>query len=321
MTHPPRVVALSGGVGGARLADGLARVLPPDRLTVIVNTGDDFRHYGLYVAPDIDTVLYTLSSRANPSTGWGLAGDSDAVMRALRALGDDAWFHLGDQDLATHLLRSAALADGQTATTITRRLAATLGVGPSILPATDDPLATLIQTDSGELDFQTWFVRQRCQPEASGLRYAGAEAARPTPEVLAALAAADVIVVGPSNPYLSLGPILALPGFRAALRSAAGVKVAVSPLVGGQAVKGPAADMLRRLAGHSGNPQVAEHYADFLQGLVIDRTDAADARALRSLGLTVHATDILIPDRPARQRLATEVLAFAQTLTRPVPAP
>jgi LPPG:FO 2-phospho-L-lactate transferase len=314
MSWGPRVVTLSGGVGGARLADGLARVLPADQLTVIVNTGDDFRHYGLYVAPDIDTVLYTLSGRANPATGWGLAGDTDGVMRALRALGDDAWFHLGDVDLATHLVRTSALESGQTATAVTSRLAAALGVKPTILPATDDPLATLVQTEVGELDFQTWFVRQRCQPEATGVRFAGAEAARPTLQVLSALAAADVIVVGPSNPYLSLGPILAIPGLHAALREAPGVKVAVSPLIGGQAVKGPAADMLRRIAGSSGNLSVAEHYVDFLHGLVIDRADLADTEALSALGLAVHATDILVPNGPDRQRLAVEVLAFAQLL-------
>ena len=311
MAGPPRVVALSGGVGGARLADGLARRLPAERLTIVVNTADDFRRYGLHISPDVDTVLYTLAGRANPATGWGLAGDSDQVMRALIELGDDAWFQLGDRDLATHLARTAALAEGLSLTTFTYRLAAALGVGPAVLPMSDEPVATIITTAEGDRDFQTWFVRQRCQPEAVALRYAGAAAARPTAAVLRALAKAQVVVVGPSNPFLSIGPMLALDGFRVALAASPATKVAVSPVIAGQALKGPATEMLRRLAGGSGALDVARLYAGLLDGFVVDTADAAQVPPIEALGMKVLATDIRIPEPADRARLAAETLAFA----------
>ncbi len=308
------VVVLSGGVGGARLAHGLALALPPDQLTVIVNTGDDFRHYGLHVAPDVDTVAYTLAGRANPATGWGLAGDTERVMAAVHVLGEDTWFHLGDEDLATHLVRTEHLGHGETLTAVTRYLCRALGVPATVLPASDDWSPTVIQTASGTVDFQTWFVRHGCQPAATGVAYPAAARSRPTNDVLQALATAGVIVLGPSNPYLSLGPMLALTGFRSALRSASARRVAVSPVIGGRAVKGPAAQMLRQLAGAASNLAVAQLYVDFLDGLVIDRVDAHETGALADLGLSVLVTDILVPDAASRHRLAAETLAFAAGL-------
>lgn len=322
MSASRKVVALSGGVGGARLAHGLSLALAEDpaaptgasSLTILVNTGDDFRHYGLHISPDLDTVLYTLAGRADPATGWGLAGDTDAVMRAARALGEDTWFHLGDGDLALHLLRTERLARGETLTAVTRHLSHVLGIGATVLPVCDDPVPTLIRTASGLVDFQTWFVRQRCQPPATGVAYPAARRRRPTSDALQALATADILILGPSNPYLSIGPLLALDRFRSALTASPARRVAVSPLLGGQAVKGPAADMLRDLAGAATNLALAQLYVDFIDGLVIDHADAADEAALADLGLAVLVTGTLVPDAASRRRLAEETLAFAAGL-------
>lgn len=310
----PRVVALSGGVGGARLAHGLALALPAERLTVVVNTGDDFRLYGLAIAPDVDTVLYTLAERANPATGWGLAGDSATVMTALRALGDEAWFHLGDQDLATHLVRTGLLAAGRSPTEVTRHLAASLGVAVSVLPATDATVATVIDTVDGPRDFQSWFVRQGCRPPATALTYRGAAGAGATTAVLDALAAADLIVLGPSNPYLSIGPMLALADLRAALVHRRAPVVAVSPVVRGQALKGPTAELLRRFVGASDCAAVASLYVDFLDGLVIDHADAAAVPELAGMGVATRVAPIVVPSAVERRRLAETVLAFGAHL-------
>jgi LPPG:FO 2-phospho-L-lactate transferase len=309
-----RVVALSGGVGGARLVDGLARTLDARQLTVIVNTADDFRRYGLHISPDVDTVLYTLSERADPVTGWGIAGDTHLVLDAVTALGEDPWFRLGDRDLATHLVRTAWLDEGASLTDVTVRLAARAGVRPVVLPMSDDPVATIIVTREGELPMQEWFVRRRCLPPAEAIRYAGADAARPTDRVIEAIRGADVVIVGPSNPYLSIGPILALSGIRETLRRGTATIVAVSPLVGGRAIKGPAAEMLTQLTGEATSGAVARLYADFLDGIVIDRADAADAPAISALGIEACVTDTLMRDRADRARLAAETLAFAASL-------
>lgn len=311
---PRPVVALSGGVGGAKLVDGLAQRLPAAALTVIVNTADDFRRYGLAISPDVDTVLYTLAGLANPATGWGLAGDTDAVMTALRRLGEAAWFHLGDRDLATHLLRSGWLGEGVSPTEVTRRLSRLLGVTVEVLPMSDDPVATAIETAGGAVPFQEWFVRDRCRPPARAVHYTGIARARPAAAVTAALGRAALVVLGPSNPYLSLGPILALPGLREQLQGAPAPVVAVSPIVGGRALKGPAAEMLADLAGGASCLAVARLLRDVVDGLVIDRADAELAPAVGDLGIAVRVADTVMRSPADRCRLAMDVLAFGDSL-------
>lgn len=298
------MVALCGGTGGAKLADGLYRVLPAGALTVVVNTADDFRHLGLRICPDIDTVLYTLAGIADPVRGWGIADDGSVVMRALRQRGGPDWFHLGDLDLATHLARTAWLDEGRSPTEVTARLAAALGVAGAVLPMSDEPIATVIRTDDGPRAFQPWFVRDRCHPSARGLDYAGAAGARPAPGVAEAIEAATLVVVCPSNPYLSIGPILAVPGVRAALAATAAPVVAVSPLIGGRAVKGPTAEMLRDLAGASSSAAVAELYGTLVDTWILDRADAAESNAVAAWGAGVRITDTLMRDVADRMRLA-----------------
>lgn len=312
------MVALCGGTGGAKLADGLQRVLPAGALTVVVNTADDFRHLGLTICPDVDTVLYTLAGIADPANGWGIAGDSPVVMEALRQRGGPDWFHLGDRDLATHLARTAWLDEGRTPTEITARLAAALGVASVVLPMSDDPVATVIRTDAGTRAFQPWFVRDRCRPPARGLDYAGAASARPAPGVAEAIAGATRVVVCPSNPYLSIGPILAVPGIRAALAAAAAPVVAVSPVIGGRAMKGPTAEMLRDLAGASSSAAVAGLYDTLVDVWVIDSADAAESDAVGAWGAAVLVSDTLMRDAGDRARLARAVLeAGARAATPP----
>lgn len=268
------VVALVGGVGGAKLAFGLARVLPPEALTIIVNTGDDFRHYGLHISPDLDTVTYTLSGLVDPVNGWGIRGDTTAMLEAMRRLGDEPWFRLGDQDLATHLYRTQALAEGQKLTAITRRITASLGILHAILPMTDAPVATIVDTlEFGELPFQTYFVRHRWQPTLRGLRFEGAEKAELTHEVESAIRQADVILIAPSNPWLSIAPMLAVTGMRRALLSRQVPRVAVSPIVAGQAVKGPAAKLMAELGFRVSPATVADFYGEIINGFVTDVQD------------------------------------------------
>ncbi len=263
-----RVVALAGGVGGAKLADGLAQILPPDSLTLIVNTGDDFEHLGLHISPDLDTICYTLAGLASRTTGWGRADESWHFLEALDALGGPTWFRLGDRDLALHHERTRRLASGEPLSGVTRALAATMGVSSAVLPMTDDRVRTLVLTAEGEIPFQTYFVAMGCEPAVRGFRFSGAESARPAPGVLEALAGADVIVLCPSNPWVSLDPILALPGVRDNVR--AGVTVAVSPIVGGQALKGPAAKMFREMGIEPSAQAVATHLKGLIRGLVMD---------------------------------------------------
>ncbi|PSM17466.1 2-phospho-L-lactate transferase [Nitratireductor sp. StC3] len=274
-----RVVALCGGIGGAKLALGLSHVVPADRLTIIVNTGDDFRHFGLHVSPDIDTVTYTLAGRSNRDSGWGRDGESWRFMEAVKELGGESWFALGDTDLATKAVRTQRLAQGARLTEITGEIARALGVGCTILPATDDAVATIVDTDEGALPFQHYFVGRRWQPQIRALRFDGAERARPTREALAALGAEPLaaLVICPSNPYLSIDPMLAIPGLRDAIRAVRAPVVAVSPLVGGKAVKGPLAKMIGEL-GHAATLQtIADHYADFLDILIADEADSGAA--------------------------------------------
>jgi LPPG:FO 2-phospho-L-lactate transferase len=269
------IVLLVGGVGGAKLAHGMAQILPPDALTVIVNTGDDFVHYGLHISPDLDTVMYTLAGLVDRANGWGVAGDTVEALGALRRYGEDAWFRLGDRDMATHLLRTTWLSEGYTLTEVTRRLTKSLGVSQRILPMTDASVPTMIDTlEHGEVPFQVYFVRHRWQPTLRGVRFAGVEQASVTPEICAALDAADVILIAPSNPWLSIAPILAVPGMREAIMQREVPRVAISPIVGGEAVKGPAAKLMGELGLEVSPRTVAAYYGDLINGFVYDERDA-----------------------------------------------
>ncbi len=281
-----KVVCLVGGVGGAKLAHGLAQILEPGQLTIIVNTGDDFWHYGLRICTDLDTVMYTLCGLADPVNGWGIAGDTDNTLQALRRYGQDTWFRLADQDIATHLLRTQALKEGQRLTDITQKLAAQLGIVHRLLPMTDSPVATMVDTvEHGELEFQTYFVRMRWQPTMKGLRVAGAEAAQMSVEVRDAIARADVILFGPSNPWLSIMPILSVPGLKDALLARQVPRVAITPIIQGAAVKGPASKLMRELGYKQSATSVVQYYQSVVNGFVYDKRDTellvADVRSIQ----------------------------------------
>lgn len=312
-----RVVALAGGVGGAKLAHGLQQVLKPGELTVVVNTGDDLELHGLTVMPDHDTVMYTLAGLADPVQGWGLAGETFAAAEMLGRYGQPSWFRLGDRDLATHVVRTARLREGLCLTEVCRGLQVALGLATAVLPMSDQAVRTRVRTDAGWLDFQDYFVRLHQAPEVLEVRFEGAQAASATPEVKAAFAQADVIVVAPSNPIVSIEPILAVPGVATAMAAARqrGVPVvAVSPIVGGHALKGPADRMLRSLGSEASAVAVAARYAAVADGFVIDETDRALASSITALGLRVFVTDSIMVDDAARARLATVTLEFAAGL-------
>lgn len=304
------IVALAGGFGGSKLAQGLYRVLPPDRLTVIVNTADDFDLYGLRICPDLDTVMYTLASLANPTTGWGVRGDSFKAIGMLEQYGEPAWFRLGDKDLGTHLLRTKLLSQGLTLTEATRELCNRLGIMASILPMCNEPVATRVDTPEGHLAFQEYFVQRRTDVEAMGVEYQGIEQACLTPEVEAALRSASRIVICPSNPILSVAPILSVPGLRQLVRGAACPTVAVSPLVGGKAVRGPLDRLLASLGYPASQAAIARFYADFLDGLIIDNTDRNEANDVTALGVSVLVADTLMSGVTSRERVANRVLNF-----------
>ena len=312
MTSSMQVVALAGGVGGARLADGLAQVLPPEHLTVIVNVGDDFNHLGLRICPDLDTVCYTLAGIANPETGWGRADESWQVMQSLEALGGPTWFRLGDRDLALHLERSERLRIGLPLSQVTYDLCKRLGVQVRVLPVTDDAVPTMVLTGEGELAFQDYFVRQHCEPAVHGFRFAGVGQARPAPGVLEALHRADLVVLCPSNPWVSLDPILAVPGVKEAL----GMRrvVGVSPIIAGKTVKGPAAKMFSELGIPATAEAVAAHYGSLLSGFVLDEQDADQAEAVQGLDILPYVTDTIMKSRSDRRRLALEVLEFSKLI-------
>ncbi|MGE0258576.1 MAG: 2-phospho-L-lactate transferase [Alphaproteobacteria bacterium] len=309
------VLALSGGVGGAKLALGLYRVLPPDRLTVVANTGDDFEHLGLAISPDLDTLLYTLSGQANPELGWGRAGETWTFMSALEALGGATWFRLGDGDLATHVERTSRLRAGESLSTISDDFRRRLGVRARLLPMSDDPVRTRLRTAEGWLDFQDYFVRLRCEPAVSELSFAGAEASRPHPDFLAALAdpALRAVIVCPSNPFISVDPILAVPGVRDGLRACRAPVVAVSPIVAGQAVKGPTAKMMAELGLPVDAATPARHYRDFLDAYIADEADAA---ALADLDIPVVLGRTLMQTLDDREALARTVLAAADRVRK-----
>lgn len=316
MSH---VLALCGGVGGAKLAFGLTQVLADEDLTLVVNTGDDFEHLGLAVSPDIDTVAYTLSGLADRERGWGLAGETWAFMSALRRLGGEDWFQLGDQDLATHLERTRRLAAGETLSQVTTDLTRRLGVGCAIVPMSDQPVRTWIDTADGPLAFQPYFVRERCAPVATAIRFEGAASAHPSPAFAAALARPDLaaILICPSNPYLSVDPILSIPGVREAIRRSGAPCVAVSPIVGGQAIKGPTAKLMTELGLTPGSPAIAAHYAGLIDGLILDEADAGEAGAVERAGVVAHVTATVMRNDEDRVALAQDTLAFAAALGAP----
>lgn len=286
-----RVCALAGGVGGAKLSAGLQEVVAPGALTVVVNTADDFDLWGLRICPDLDTVMYTLAGISNPETGWGLAGESFDALGMLARYGEDTWFLLGDRDLATHVLRTARLSAGETLTTVTGALSGSLGVRSAVLPMSDEEVSTVLKTPAGILEFQEYFVRRGQRDEVLGVELRGVGEARPTDAVLEVLAAADVVVFCPSNPIVSVGPILALPGMREALASSSAPKVAVSPIVGGRALKGPADRMMSSLGHEVSAAGVAAIYEGLVDGMVIDRVDVEERAGVEALGMQVLATD------------------------------
>ena len=308
-----KVVLLAGGVGGAKLAEGLAAHVGDD-LSVVVNTGDDLELHGLAIWPDHDTVAYTLAGLDDEVRGWGLRDETWTVMDRLAGLGDEAWFRLGDRDLATHLWRTDRLRAGLRPTEVAHQLGTAMGLAPRILPMADEPIRTEVLTDDGWLEFQEYFVHRHQEPAVHEVRFRGIDGARPTPEVLAAIEAARVIVIAPSNPVVSIGPILAVPGMQAALDAARdrGVPiVAVSGIIGGKALKGPADRMLTSLGHESSALGVAGLYADVTTLFILDQVDAELAAGVRALSMTVLVTDTIMTNDTARTRLASEVLAFA----------
>jgi len=309
-------VALSGGVGGAKLALGLSRILAPAQLDIIVNTGDDFEHLGLMICPDLDTLTYTLAGLNNTETGWGRAGETWTFMTSLRALGGESWFQLGDGDLAIHVERTRRLAAGEPLSRVTAELTARLGIEFSVIPMSDEPVRTFVETAAGALAFQHYFVRDQCAPEVTGFEFRGAKTATPSPMALGALAdpALDAVVICPSNPFISIDPILAVPGLRGAIEDAAAPVIAVSPIVGGKAIKGPTAKMMLELGVTQSAASVARHYDGLIDGFVLDSEDAASGDEIRALGLDVLTTNTVMQSIEDRVSLAANVLEFATKL-------
>lgn len=310
------VVALCGGVGGAKLAYGLSRILPPDELCIVVNTGDDFEHFGLHISPDLDTVTYTLADIADDAQGWGRADERWTAMQEIKHLGGDDWFNLGDRDIALHLVRTQMLRTGVSLTETTARLAAKFGIQHTILPMTDDRVRTLIDTDEGELEFQTYFVKRRCEPKVRAIRFEGAAQAKISAQVLRALNDENLrgVILCPSNPYLSIAPILAVADFRKRLQALSAPVIAVSPIIGGCALKGPAAKMMAELGAVQGTLDIARMYADFIDALLADRQDRLLDPARSKSDPPFICDDIVMGSRDARIELARRTLAHLDNL-------
>jgi len=308
-----KIVALAGGVGGAKFAHGLAQLLPPEDLTVIVNTGDDFEHYGLYICPDLDTVCYTLAGMANPDTGWGRGNETWNVIENASKLGGPSWFRLGDQDLGTHLERTRRMKEGQTLSHITRDFCKAWGIEHDILPMSDQPVRTIVETEEGDLAFQEYFVHRRCEPRVTGFRFEGIDIAKPAPGAREAIQSADAVIICPSNPWVSIDPILQvvspfLSGEGPGVRS-----IAISPIIGGQTVKGPAAKMYRELGIEPSALAVARHYCDFIDGFVLDTFDRQLEGEIRGLNMHTLVTNTLMKSHDDRKQLADCVLDFVGT--------
>ena len=310
------ILALAGGVGGAKLAKGLADVLTPEELMVVVNTGDDFVHLGLHVSPDLDTVMYTLAGINEPDRGWGIAGETWSFMQALHALGGETWFQLGDRDLATHVERTRRLRAGESLSFITGQLCGRLGIRHRVVPMSDEPVRTLVHTSEGVLSFQEYFVHRRAEPSVTDLEYDGAERAGMSEAFLRALddRALGAIVICPSNPYLSVAPILAIPGVRAALKRRHCPVIAVSPIVAGRALKGPAAKIMRELGRDPSALEVARFYQGLIDALVVDRADSALTEPIAELNIRPLVTNTVMSGSEDRVELARQVVQFARTL-------
>lgn len=309
-----KVVALAGGVGGTKLAAGLQDALPDGDLTVVVNTADDFDLWGLRICPDLDTVMYTLADFANPVTGWGVRKESFNSLGMISVYGEDCWFKLGDKDLATHILRTNRLREGASLTEVTAGLVEALGARARILPMCDEPVATILDTQEGPMEFQVYFVRRGQKDDVRGVELRGIEDAQITESVSAALAGADLILLCPSNPIVSIGPVLAVPGMRKALEASPAPKVAVSPIIGGRALKGPADRMLSSLGHESSATGVARIYEGLIDGMVVDLVDTAERAGIEALGVRVLETEAVMRDAEDRTRLAREVLDFGAKL-------
>ena len=312
------VIAFSGGVGGAKLALGLSEVLPPDRLTLVVNTGDDEEFYGLHVAPDLDTVMYTLAGIVNSETGWGVAGETFRSLEMLARYGAPTWFRLGDRDLATHILRRQRLDEGRTLSEVTEELCQRLGVRHPVLPMSDHPVRTVLETNEGDLAFQNYFVERRCKPVVHALRFEHAASALPAPRVIEALRAASVLVFCPSNPWLSIDPILAVPGIRDLVRSFRGKRIAVSPIVGGKALKGPADKIMSELGFDVSTLGIADYYRGLCDDLVIDESDRADIPSIAARGLEPRTAATIMRTKGDKVALAREICRIAEVVTEQV---
>ena len=305
------VVALAGGVGGAKLALGFSHILGPEELTVVVNTADDDHFYGLHVSPDLDTVLYTLAGVSNAEMGWGLAGESFRTLERLKEYGVDAWFNLGDLDLATHLYRTKMLEEGKTLSEVCQQLARSLGVEHKILPVTDSPIKTMVETQDGIMSFQEYFVKNRCEPIVTSIDFNGSSNCTVTPGVRRAVLNMDLLVFCPSNPFVSIAPILSVPGFKEMIESFSGKSIGVSPIVGGEAIKGPAAKMLKEL-GHDVSPVgVARQYVGLCNTFIIDEKDVDLKQEIESLGMNVFVTQTIMETDQDKKRLAEYILEIS----------
>lgn len=314
-----KVVTLAGGVGGAKLADGFALLNPSPTLTVIVNTGDDFELFGLQICPDLDTVCYNLAGLEEPETGWGRANENWETFHEVKYLGGPDWFRLGNKDLGTHLERTRRLKSGETLSQVTADFCRIWGIIPVIIPMSDDPIPTIVHTDRGALAFQDYFVKLRCEPQVTGFEYQGAEKAHPAPGIIEAINQADLVVICPSNPWVSIEPILAIPGIRRALEDQ--VVLAVSPIIGGEAVKGPVAKMYRELGIDPSAAAVAEHYRDLLTGFIMDQEDldlVPEVEEISKGSFKVFTTGTWMKNRGDRVRVADHVLGFGQQLLEEV---
>ena len=302
-----KIVALAGGVGGAKLAHGLAQILPPEDLTVIVNTGDDFEHLGMNISPDLDTVCYTLAGLANPETGWGRVNESWNTFKNIEKLGGPNWFRLGDQDIATHLERTRRMKEGQSLSQITKDFCAAWGIKHTVLPMSDSPVRTMVDTDEGELAFQEYFVHRHCEPRVKGFRFDGVNSAEPAPGAREAIDSAEAIVICPSNPWVSVDPILRV------IQKINKPVIAISPIIGGKTVKGPAAKMYSELGIEPSALAVAEHYRNILAGFVLDSVDSEIENNIKQLGIRTLVTDTLMNNLTDRTRLAQDVLNFIRS--------
>lgn len=308
-----KITALAGGIGASKLLLGLAGAMPPEDITIIANTGDDIELFGLRICPDIDTVTYSLAGVINEETGWGLKADTFECLRWLERYGDAPWFNLGDRDLATHIFRTAELRSGRSLAEVTDRIRKSLEVRSMILPMTDAYAPTRVVTDNGEMHFQEYFVRRRCEPRVREILLHGAASAQPAPGVLSAILEADAVIICPSNPFISIGPILAVPGVREALAKTRATVIAVSPIIGGRALKGPAADMLRDLGHEVSARAVAAMYEDFVDLFVLDETDAPLETGITQLGMRVMVTNTVMVTLADKQRLAQLLVQSLRT--------